>query len=563
MAVWNRRNRYLLWVIGVALFAASCALAQTAEGQTDKVLPRPAGILKVDPLLIAEAGEVWALIAAPENPVWPGWNAAATPLLFYLPGEQDVLINHPHPSGGFLPYDGPVQFPGGRIMVKDGPTLIEWDGQNTSQDVEGVRTLIVADRLSNLRVQVSSLLMDEKPAQEKVQALQLSDLATDPYDQLAMVVHEAFHVFQDERAPDKGANEMLLLSYPVLSVQNNTGFALEGAALARALRAGDDAEFRRAAVRWLAVRKDRRSALPREAVDYEDGIEFTEGLAKHTEYRLFQVLEGRRPGPAMAWAQGFAGYADLTRQRENLIEQMVKHMSGEARVNNDPYGTAPLRMRLYFSGMAEGVVLDRLSPGWKDRIFLPEATLTSLIEGALKASPSELGNTLKEAKGEAGYGALVEKKTVLAREGRARAEAMLKEIESGPGIGFIVDHSALDSTKPAMSFTPFGITVIDAERTIFTMAPIAVAFGKDGQVAQTVPAPLLRDTKKRIVKFRLPPGATRAEVEKALGSIPVNGDAVAPLDLALPGAIVKGATARVKWIGEDLVVILQKSAAAK
>ena len=563
MTVWNRRNRYFMWAIGLALFAASYAPAQTAARRTDKALTRPAGTFKVDPLLIAEAGEVWALIAAPTNPVWPGWNAAATPLLFYLPGEQDVLINHPHPPQGFHPYDGPVQFPGGRILVKDGPTIIEWDGQNTSQDVEGVRTLIVADRLSNLRVQVSSLLMDAKPAQEKAQALQLSDLATDPYDQLAMVVHEAFHVFQDQRAPDKGASEMLLLSYPVLSVQNNVGFALEGAALAQALRGGDDAEFRRAAVRWLAVRKDRRSTLPREAVDYEDGIEFTEGLAKYTEYRLFQVLEGRRPGPAMAWAQGFAGYADLASRRGILIGQMVQHMSGEAQVNNDPYGTAPLRMRLYFSGMAEGVVLDRLSPGWKDRIFLPEATLTSLIEGALKAPPAELDKALKAAKGDAGYGALVEKKTVLAREGKVRAEAMLKEIEEGPGIGLIVDYSALDFPKPAMSFTPFGITAIDAQRTIFTMAPVAVAFGKDSQVAQTVPAPLLRDSGKKIVRCRLPVGASRADVEKALGSISANGDAVAPLDLNLPGVTVKAAKARVKWIGENLVVVLQKGDAAK
>ena len=71
---------------------------------------------------------------------------------------------------------------------------------------------------------MSGLLQDARPAAEKVQGLRFSDLATDPYGQLAMVVHEAFHVFQDKQAPDKGANEMLLLYYPVLSVQNNVGF---------------------------------------------------------------------------------------------------------------------------------------------------------------------------------------------------------------------------------------------------------------------------------------------------------------------------------------------------
>ena len=73
-------------------------------------------------------------------------------------------------------------------------------------------------------------------------------------------------------------------------------------------------------------------------------MEYLEGLAKYVEFRLLETLEGRTPGPAMAWAQGFQGYADLRPQRERLIGQMEKMMSGQANVNNDPYGASPLRM---------------------------------------------------------------------------------------------------------------------------------------------------------------------------------------------------------------------------
>jgi hypothetical protein len=561
---------YCILLLGIltltAMFvclAASPAPAQAAAGKAEKGRIQPPVTLRVDPLLIAEAGEVWGLIASPNNPIWPGWDASDTPLLFYLPGEQDVLINHPHPPEGFLPYGGPVRFPGWRILLKNGPTLIEWDGQNTSKDVEGIRTLVVADTLSNLRGQISSLLQDARPAAEKVQTLRFSDLATDPYGQLAMVVHEAFHVFQDKQAPDKGANEMLLLYYPVLSVQNNVGFAQEGSALAEALRATDAAAFRRAAVRWLALRKDRRSNLPQKALEYEDGTEFMEGLAKYTEYRLFQVLEGRSPGPAMSWAQGFVGYADLAPQRERLIENMVQNMSGAVNVNNDPYGTAPLRMRLYYSGMAVGVMLDSLSPGWKSRILSPDASLTSLAEEALKPSPAELDQALKQARGEAAYASLVEDKTRLAQEGKAHAEAVLKEIEGGPGVGLIVDYSELGSPKVGLSFTPFGITVVDEKRTIFTQIPVKIAFGQEGEVAQKVPAPLLRDTGRRLVRFRLPQGATRAEVEKALGSAQTSGGMVANLALDLPGATVKAAKAQIRWRGEDLIIVLLKGSEEK
>lgn len=547
--------RLLSVVAGLALLVPSPAFAQKAT----KAVARPAPVLRVDPVLIGEAGEVWKLVAGPNNPIWAGWDASSTPVLLYLPGEQDVLINHPHPPDGFAPYPGALGFPGARVAVKSGPTLIEWDGQNTSKDVGGVRTLVVADTLSNLRSRMSGLLQETRPAAEKAQALKFSDLATDPYEQLGLIVHEAFHVFQDTHAPDKGANEMLLLQYPVLSVQNNVGMAQEGAALAEALRAKDDAAFRRAAVRWLALRKDRRANLPPKAVEYEDGVEFSEGLATYAQYRLFQALEGRRPGAAMAWAQGFAGYGDLSPQRERLIDEMVKNMAGDAVVNNDPYGTAPLRRRLYFSGMGIGVMLDRVAPDWKRRILAPNVSLTSLAEEALKPTAAESALALTAAHEDAGYSALVESKTRLAQEGSARAEAQVKEIEDGPGVGLIVDYSQLESPKLRMAFTPFGITRIDGDRTIFSQLPIKILFAPETELAQKVPAPLLRDTGKRLVRFRLPAAATRSDLTKALGEVPADGTTAGPLALDAPGATIKVPRARVSWSGENLVIVLLKT----
>jgi hypothetical protein len=550
-------------MLGLVYFAASLTPVVTRGQNVANEQKRTAVALRVDPLLIAEANEVWGLIGSPNNPIWPGWDASDTPLLFYLPGEQDVLINHPHPPSGFVAYDGPVQFPGWRILVKNGPTLITQDGQNTAKDVAGAQTLAVADTLSNMRNQIAGMLLDARPPQEKVQALHAMDLATDPYEQLAMVTHEAFHVFQGKKAPDKGADEMLLLYYPVLSVQNNVGFAQEGWALAKALRAKNDAEFRSAAVRWLAVRKDRRASLPEKAVEYEDGAEFNEGLAMYTQYRLYQVIEGRQPGPPMTWAQAFVGYGDLAPRRERLIERMVQHMSGAILVNNDPYGTAPLRMRLYYSGMAAGVMLDRLFPEWKSQIFLADSSLTSLAEEALKVSPAELDRALQEARSEPSHAALVEDKTNLAKDGKAHAEATVKEIETGPGVGLIVDYSQLDSPKLGMSFTPFGITVVDSERTIFSQVPVSVAFGPAGSVVQTVATPLLRDTGRRLVRFRLPPSAVRGEVEKALNAQGTGGGTVDNLTLELPGASVKAAKAQVRWSGEDLIIVLVKGGKGK
>lgn len=532
---------------------------QGGSGTAGKKTPSSPVQLRIDPRLIAEATEVWALITARKNPVWPGWNASATPLLFYLPGEQDVLINHPHPPTGFLPYTGPVRFSGGRIMVRNGPTLVEWDGQNTSLEIEGVPTLVAADTLSSLKLQVRSLL--EAPLRPGENPLEpgYAQLSADPYDQLALIVHEAFHVFQDRTAPDKAANEMLLLRYPLLAADNNVDFALEGAALAAALQAPDPAAFRGAVVRWLALRAGRRAKLPAEAAEYEDGTEFYEGLAKYTEYRLFEALEHRTPAPAMGWVQGFHGYGDLSGYRSRLVADMVRHMRGEVPVNNDPYGTAPLRMRLYYSGMAIAAILDRLDPDWKSRILQPGVSLTGLVSERVNPSGSELSRALAGTREGADYQVLLAAKAQLAREGRARIDAVLVGIESGAGTGVIVDYRALESSDVRLAFTPFGIQVVDDDRTIFTQVPVQVQFADGSGIAQHEPMPLLQDKKGRTIRFRLQQVVPAGQAEKAAGVQSLAGQELAGLTIDLPGATLRVVKAAVRWEGRDLRIELRPS----
>jgi hypothetical protein len=537
------------------------ALTQPASVQNSSS-DAAAPTLKIDPLLLAEAHQVWSLIGTDKNPVWPGWDASQTPLLFYMPGVQDVLVNHPHPPAGFRLYTGPLQFSGWKIFLKDGPTIMEMDGQNTSTEVDGVPTLVVADTLSNLRQHVFGLVADPRPAQEKYPLITASSLATDPYDQFAMVVHEDFHVYQHVKAPDKGASEYLLLYYPVLSVTNNVNSALESTAIADALHAPNAEQLRHAALRWLALRKERRSQMPAKAIEYEDGVEFGEGTAEYTVYRLFQILEGQMPSAALNWAQGFTGFDNLAPQRQGLLDKMIQNMSGKTNVNNDPYSTAPVRMRLYFSGMGISAVLDRLMPEWKSRIFVADTSLSALLEEALKASPEELDAALKEEKSKPGYSELVQQKTKLADEGKVHTESMRKEIEEGHGVGLTVDYSQLTSPKVGLAFTPFGITAIDADRTIFGEVPISVHFSNKAELTQSQPAPLLRDTARKLVRFRLSPSATKADVEKIIEAAPANGATATNLNLQLPGANLTSPKAQLHWTGNELTVVLLEAEAS-
>jgi hypothetical protein len=518
--------------------------------------PSHSTVIGVSPLLVDAAAEVWGLIARADNPVWPGWNASDTPLLLYLPGQQDLLINHPHPPEGFLRYSGPLAFPGGQVWVKDGPTLIAVDGQNTSKDVAGVKTLVVADPLSNLRQRVGGLLEDPRPAAEKARSIRFEDLVSDPYDQLAFIVHEAFHVYQARTAPSRETNEMLLLAYPTLSVKNNTLFALEAAELGRAIEARDSGARREAALRWLALRDERRTEIPARASQYEDGVEFMEGLAKYTEYRLFEVLEGRTPAPGLLRAQGFRGYSDLSARRHQLLEQMRKNMRGEVNVNNDPYGTAPVRFRLYYSGMAVGLLLDRIAPDWKQQLWSSDRSMTEIARSALHPSDTERAAALAAVRSEPAYSDVFASKTKLAEAGHKEFAARLAAIETGTGTGITVDYSALASSKVALGFTPFGITVVDEARTIFAQIPINAKFGDGSQISEVFALPMLRDTSRRQMKIRLENPISQAEVARRIAPAVLGATTPRPVVLELPGVKLDLKNATIEWEANTLRIAL-------
>ena len=492
--------------------------------------------LKIDPLLLGQVIEVFDVIAADEprgwtNPVWPGWNARDTPILLYLPEEQDALLNHPDPPEGFQSAPCGLLPEGWTLHLRNETTVFDQDGQNTSTDVGGVETLVVADSISNLRPNLVQLLRDEGDVYEKEERLTASLLSTDPYTQLSFVVHEAFHVHQFSSASGKAkaAIESWLLEYPWLAADNLAGFALEGRLLERVLRASDATQARRAALEFLAVRLDRRRSLSEKAVAYEDGTEFSEGLAKYTEWALSLALEGREPGEPMRWSRGFRGYGDLGFWREELLDQLRVTMDGSIAVNGDPYGAGGLRFRLYSSGMAIGVLLDRLEvPGWHERILEPGTTLTSLAQEALSPSDAELGEALVVARANGGYSDLLEEKRAFESAGWAdadqRAQAVLASETS-----FVLDYGALEDIEVQWSFTPFGVTRLADGRTIYGVVPLSAELGTRARFQQEVALAALHDVEGKTIRFGL---------KSSVDALELPSGEIDESTLALPGVSV-------------------------
>jgi hypothetical protein len=169
----------------------------------------------------------------------------------------------------------------------------------------------------------------------------------------ATLIHEAFHAFQLSRHPSWGANEVHLFTYPfadasLLALRRIEYAALRAAALSRA--PGEVACNARAA---LSARRQRFAAMSADSRSYERGNELREGLAEYVEQR----------------SVGFP--------RSALPE--------------DDAPIEGIRQRGYVTGLAMGMILDRVLPAWRDRLERSDSTwLDALLDSALAAVPGEV-----------------------------------------------------------------------------------------------------------------------------------------------------------------------------
>lgn len=497
-------------------------------------------VLNVDPLLLVQAREVWSLIGRKDNPVWPGWDARKTPILIYFPGKQDLLINHPKPPEGFRKYGGPVKSSIGPIYLRDDKTVFDLDGQNTSTQVGGIETLVIADTLSARRQWVESVapsvVANPVTAKEEI----ASGLFPNPYDSMVMFTHEAFHVYQRKMVPNKAGNESVLARYPSLSAENNAAIAYEGDLLASAIGAKTVEECRRVGLQWLALRQYRRSILGSSVSEYEDGTEFSEGLAKYVEYRSLQCFEGKKPSAEMWLLEGFRGYGDLSAQRQRLIRQMKGFMNGANVVNGDLYGASSIRFRLYYSGMAVGLLLDRLAVKWYDRIFQKGTSLTGLATEALHATPAELAAALSAAQASDAYRKYLGEKQKLASDGEVYIQAEVDKFASAPG-ELVLDYSKVGASKVGLSYTPFGILRVSDDETIYRLIPIRGSVGSLS-FSEDAARPVLQDRKGSLLRFQL------------TGLPEVSDSVLDGKDLTLPGVTLKNVHGRVRVAGRRVVV---------
>jgi len=470
--------------------------------------------LKIDPALFLYVEECKNIMQAVGDKIWRDWDFSKTPILFYRPNVQDVLINYPHQPEGFAILAGFNPLKDEKVYFRDGATYIPYDGQNTSKEIDGIRTLVVADTYSNQKTQIRGVIL----GRDKDYALKWLDdwnfLPNDPYAQMAMILHEGFHVFQTAQAPDKKPNETAAIDYPLLDTPNNSSWALE-AALMRDALLSESRDTRAAKIRELvAVRTERRAALNKESVDYEDLTEYLEGLAKYIEFRFLKEAQALEPDPRLFFINGFYGFGPkLKETSDKTIKRIKDIIAASIDMTGNKFGVGPLKYRLYSSGAAVALLLDDVAADWKADIFKGGVYLFDKLKKAVSLTAAEQASLVSQAKNEYGYETLSKKKRQFEEEGRRVLSDKLKSIlETGDTL-VVLDYS--DSGVIAgLAFTPFGVSKVAENLTIYDMVPLSGRFTNKAEFRFAKVIPVLIDKAAKQMKFVVKTKTSAFEAQK-------------------------------------------------
>lgn len=242
--------------------------------------------------------------------IWPDWDFDAHPVALVV-DEGTLLWGHPDPPAGFTPWRGTGTLPGPMHL---GPA--QTDLANSAVHLAGRVTATV--RLEN---------------------------ETDPASAARLIVHEAFHAFQQQIRSDWGVPFARTADYPEDDAANNALARAENAALAAYLKGSVAAAECAADV--AALRATRYACVAADLPDYEDACEWCEGGGTLVEALAFpQVV------------------------RPELAAALLLHNRG---------GEGASIRRFYFTGAAIGVLCSELLPDWQQRWMATDATPRGLL----------------------------------------------------------------------------------------------------------------------------------------------------------------------------------------
>lgn len=311
-------------------------------------------------------------------------------------------------------------------------------------------------------------------------------------DDLVIAFHEAFHGFERDhrrRGGKWGAeNSMLIFEYQESSARAGALFRMESSALRLALESRDKNILREKVREFLAIRHLRQSEIDPRFVEFEKGAELNEGLAEYAGVRA--VIAGM---DAARQKMISVPFAETT--AEAYLSKKYEMLDSITKVGQN------IRRKFYYTGSAQGFLLDRITPGWKDKVQMEGASLQDLLAAAAgkPLNQKEVNSALSEG----GYVKILadEQAAVTGREAKNRA--LLENTLGQKGRRYVIDYSALGAGAGIRNFDPMNVTMITPKVRVHTRS---VTFAADNLFTATFLQPVVEDLSERQYTTIVPEG---------------------------------------------------------
>lgn len=295
--------------------------------------------------------EFYRLAPAIEDGIWPGWSKVPSPLLL-IAAENEFLTHHPSPPEDFKPVGN-----GFYARARTFPVKLE-----ATFPAFGPPAVIVIGEPKNTASKTST-----------------------PW--LIVVMHEHFHQLQDA-APgyfqavdglglshgDESGMWMLEYPFPYKKPEVAQSFGRLRDLLVAAVNETDPVKFRKNAEDYVATRRKFFAQLSPDDHKYLSFQLWQEGMARYTQIMAAEAAAGYKPTEAFAALADYEPFGTYAgRARAETLEELRKVDLAKAQ-----------REAIYPFGAVEGMLLDRLNPGWKDEYFKRLLSTDDLFVIAMK-----------------------------------------------------------------------------------------------------------------------------------------------------------------------------------
>lgn len=326
------------------------------------------------------------LLKSAGNQVFPGWAESPTAWVFY---NEDMAF-----LSGLIPdqtTQGWEMYPrkhqrGGKWeeITSNGQNYFRTPLQNSQETPENFIVKVGNQPVASFQthefalIYMHNLMYSELPPILREifpYRLFFKELFLAPEAYISSLAHEAFHVFQARINPAMFEKTELISSranqYPFEDESLLANWKEELEILSRSAGISSREQALQIAATFLQHREQRRSSfqLGNSLIEYERQREWLEGMAKYAELQLGKIAAKQDFEPLKDSVKilNLKNYSSRDRFWHTQISTMHKtNMNGET--------------LFYYSGFGQGVLLDYIMPGWKERVLQGEYTEDLLAE---------------------------------------------------------------------------------------------------------------------------------------------------------------------------------------